>query len=108
MIERDGKPGNETKAKLLYEIDLSGATDISSIERLPVKGTPEGVRPVAKKLFIDLLAPKHGLAGDKFPEKIEGIALGPKLADGSRVLIVTSDNDFRGDQDTEIYAFSVK
>ncbi|MEI8017274.1 MAG: esterase-like activity of phytase family protein [Schlesneria sp.] len=108
VIERDGKPGNETKAKLLYEIDLSGATDISSIERLPVKGAPEGVRPVAKKLFIDLLAPKYGLAGDKFPEKIEGIAFGPKLADGYRVLIVASDNDFRADQDTEIYAFSVK
>ena len=108
VIERDGKPGNETKAKLLYEIDLSAATDISSIERLPVTGTPEGVRPVGKKLFLDLLAPKHGLAGDRFPEKIEGIAFGPKLADGSRVLIVASDNDFRGDQDTEIYAFSVK
>ena len=108
VIERDGKPGNETKAKLLYEIDLSGATDISSIERLPAKGTPEGVRPVAKKLFLDLMSPKYGLAGDKFPEKIEGIAFGPKLEDGSRVLIVTSDNDFRADQDTEIYAFSVK
>ena len=108
VIERDGKPGNETKAKLLYEIDLSGATDISSIERLPVKGTPEGVRPVAKKLFLDLLSPKYGLAGDNFPEKIEGIAFGPRLDDGSRVLVVTSDNDFRGDQDTEIYAFVVK
>jgi hypothetical protein len=108
VIERDGKPGNETKAKLLYEIDLSGATDISSIERLPVKGTPDGVRPVSKKLFLDLLAPKYGLAGDKFPEKIEGIAFGPKLEDGSRLLIVTSDNDFGADQDTEIYAFSVK
>ncbi len=108
VIERDSKPGLETKAKLVYEIDLSDATDISSIERLPVNGTPEAVRPVAKKLFIDLLAPKYGLAGDKFPEKIEGIAYGPKLKDGSRVLIVTSDNDFKGEQDTEIYAFVVK
>ena len=59
-------------------------------------------------LVLDMLSPDLGLAGKDFPEKIEGIAFGPKLADGSRVLIVASDNDFRGDQDTEIYAFSVK
>ena len=108
VIERDGLPGDAAKIKLLYEIDLTQATDIAAIERLPRKRIPDGVRPVAKKRFLDLLAPKHNLASNEFPEKIEGIALGPKLADGSRVLIVASDNDFKPDQSTHIFAFAVK
>lgn len=108
VLERDGKPGDMTAVKHLYEIDLSDATDISKIYSLPSTGIPEGVRPVAKKMFLDLLAPQHSLAGQSIPEKIEGIALGPKLKDGSRVLIVASDNDFRSDQASEIYAFAVK
>ena len=108
VIERDGVPGEAAKVKLLYEIDLAQATDIAGVDRLPQEGIPAGVRPVAKKLFLDLLAPKHGLASAHFPEKIEGIALGPNLPDGSRVLIVASDNDFKSDEPTEIFAFSVK
>ena len=107
VIERDGVPGDAAKVKLLYEIDLALATDIAGLDRLPKQGIPEGVRPVAKKQFLDLLAPKHGLASNHFPEKIEGIALGPKLPDGSRILIVASDNDFKGDEPTEIVAFRV-
>ena len=108
VIERDGKPGDTTKFKLIYEIDLTDATDIFGIDSLPSKGIPAGVRPVSKKLFLDLLAPKYRLASSTFPEKIEGIAMGPQFPDGSRLLIVASDNDFRGDQATEIYAFRVK
>lgn len=107
-IERDSQPGDAAKVKRLYEIDLAGATDISGIQRLPISGIPDGVRPVSKRLYLDLLDPDHGLAGKEFPEKIEGIALGPQLNDGSRVLIVASDNDFKGDQPTVIYAFRVR
>lgn len=108
VIERDGKAGTTAEIKHLYEIDLSQATDISSIERLPAQGIPDGIRPVSKKLFIDLLSSEYGLADQAFPEKIEGITFGPKLDDGARVLIVTSDNDFKPDQPTFIYAFAVK
>ncbi len=108
VIERDGQGGKTAKAKRLYEIDLTDATDISGIDSLPEKEIPEGVRPVTKHLFLDLLEETHGLAGDAFPEKIEGVAFGPRLVDGSRILIVTSDNDFKADQPTEIYAFRVK
>ena len=108
VIERDSKPGDKAKVKRIYEIDLSNASDISSIAGLPVKGIPTGVQPVAKKLFLDLLAPQYGLLGKAFPDKIEGIALGPKMGDGSRVLIVTSDNDFKADESTEIFAFAIR
>lgn len=108
VIERDGLPGENARTKKLYEVDLSGATDITSIESLPSAGIPEGVRPVSKRLFIDLLDPKHELAGADFPEKIEGIAMGPQLKDGSRILVVASDNDFQDAIPTQIYAFRVK
>ena len=108
VLERDSKPGDSTKTKRIYEIDLTHATDVSSIVNLPITGVPAGVKPVTKKLFLDLLAPQFSLAGNAFPEKIEGIALGPKLEDGSRVLIVTSDNDFKADQPTVIFAFRVR
>ena len=107
VIERDGKPGKEAKAKRIYEIDLSRATDISGIEKLPATEVPPEVKPISKKLFLDLLAPEYGLAGKSFPEKIEGIALGPHLADGRRVLVITSDNDFKQDEPSEIYVFAV-
>ncbi|HEY0983217.1 MULTISPECIES: esterase-like activity of phytase family protein [unclassified Schlesneria] len=108
VIERDGKPGSEAKAKRVYDIDLTHATDISSLEKLPSTGIPAGVQPVAKRLFLDLLAPELGLAGDQFPEKIEGIALGPVLPDGRRVVVIASDNDFKKDEPTEFYVFATK
>ena len=42
------------------------------------------------------------------PEKIEGIAFGPQRKDGSRLLLITSDNDFKPDEATHIYAFAVR
>jgi hypothetical protein len=108
VIERDSKPGLAGAIKRLYEIDVREATDISNLKSLPSTGIPEGVRPVTKRLFLDLLDPKWGLAGESFPPKIEGIAFGPKLSDGSRVLLITSDNDFKPDEATHIYAFAVR
>ncbi len=108
VIERDGKPGTPGCIKHVYEIDLREATDISRIDSLPATGFPTGVRPVAKRLFLDLLDPRWGLSGESFPAKIEGIAFGPRLKDGSRLLLITSDNDFKPDEPTSIYAFSVR
>ena len=39
-----------------------------------------------KTLFLDMLSPQFGLAGSSFPEKIEGLAFGPDLPDGRRLL----------------------
>ena len=108
VIEREStKAGAIAKFKRIYEIDLSKASDIWPIKNLPTNEIHAGVTPVAKKLYLDLLAPQHGLAGKSFPDKIEGIAMGPQLKDGSRVFIVTSDNDFKAEEATEIFAFAV-
>lgn len=107
VIERDGKPGVDGGQKWIVEIDFSRATDVQTLAQLPAGKLPGKVRPVEKSLLIDLLSPEYGLAGEGFPEKIEGLAFGPRLPDGRRLLLVTSDNDFRADQPTYIFAFAI-
>lgn len=107
VIERDSKPGSDAAFKKILEISLAAATDIRKIDALPAKGLPEGVKPVTKRVFLDLLDPVWNLAGPSFPEKIEGIAFGPRNEDGSRILIVTSDNDFLP-VPSQVYAFSCR
>lgn len=108
VIERDGKPGLPDSTKHLYEVNLTDATDVSRVDSLPPTELHQAIHPVKKRLFLDLVAPCWGLAGQAFPAKIEGIALGPALNDGSRVLLVTSDNDFKPEEPSRIYAFAVK
>lgn len=107
VLERDGKAGSEAKTKKLFAIDTSMATDIRAVKQLPVTGTPAGVAPVSKALFIDMLNPTYGLAGATFPEKLEGLAFGPDLDDGRHLLIVTNDNDFVSAQASRFFAFAI-
>ncbi|MGL4550614.1 MAG: esterase-like activity of phytase family protein [Gemmataceae bacterium] len=107
VLERDGKAGTDAKVKRLYLIDTAGATDVSGVEALPAGKLPAAVVPVTKALFLDLLAPRFGLAGRDFPEKVEGLAFGPDLPDGRRLLLVTADNDFVAERPLRVFAFAV-
>jgi hypothetical protein len=107
ILERDGKPGTEAVCKKIFKIDLAGATDLTGYDVLPPEGIPAGLAPARKSLFLDLLAPRFGLAGESFPEKIEGLAFGPTLPDGRRLLIVAIDNDFQADKPILLHAFAV-
>lgn len=106
VLERDSKPSTESKSKRLYLADLTAATDVSGVESLPASTLPETIRPLQKSLFLDLLDPRFGLVGD-LPAKIEGLAFGPDLADGRRLLVVCSDNDFKEDEASQFYFFAV-
>ena len=107
VLERDGRAGVNAAFKRIFRIDLEGATDIRDVKQLPVTGIPADIVPVEKTAFMDLLDPAFGLAGPNFPEKIEGLAFGPDLADGRHLLIVSSDNDFLPSQPSLFYAFAV-
>jgi hypothetical protein len=107
VLERDGLGGKDAKCKKLFRIDLTGATDVSGVERLPAGALPAAVAPVKKEPFLDLLSPKFGIAGDDCPEKFEGLAFGPDLPDGRRLLLVTADNDFVAEKPFRVYAFAV-
>jgi hypothetical protein len=76
------------------------------VASLPAGALPAGIVPVTKTLFIDLLDASFNLA-PTIAEKIEGLAWGPDLPDGRRVLYVISDNDLNPNLATQIYAFAI-
>jgi Esterase-like activity of phytase len=111
VIDRDNRSNLQTPPqaptrKKIYKIDLNGATDVSGMASLPAGALPGGVVPVSKTLFIDLLDADLNLAAT-IPEKIEGLAWGPDLADGRHVLYVISDNDLNPSLATQIYSFAI-
>lgn len=111
VLERDNRsflqtPPQEPTRKKIFRIDLTGATDISQTTGLPSGSLPAGVLPVKKSLFIDLLDPAYGLK-PAIPEKLEGLAWGPDLADGRHVLFVMSDNDLTRSLATQVFAFAI-
>ncbi len=78
--------------KAVYEIDLANAVDVSNIT-LPATGAFAGA--VVKSLKkIDLDADTLAALGNKSPEKWEGLAVGPKLANGQYLLLAGTDNDY--------------
>lgn len=107
VLERDGKGGNEAQCKRIYKIDLHRASDVSRLDALPAGDLPEDVVPVKKALFLDLLEPRFKIKGAACPEKMEGLAFGPDLVDGRRLLLVACDNDFEADKPMVVYAFAV-
>lgn len=106
-IERDGGAGSKARVKRIVELDLTGATDVSHVDALPARDLPAGIVAARKRTVLDLLDPRFGLAGDAFPEKIEGLCLGPDLADGRHVLVVTSDNDLKRDAASRVFVFAL-
>jgi hypothetical protein len=105
--ERDGKgreangvpPGLSTKvkagvSKLFYKIDLAGAVDISAMD-----GLTAAANAVPKSLFLDVAGVliANGIPADQVPSKIEGLAFGPDVTEGTttiHTLWVANDNDF--------------
>lgn len=81
--------------KNIFQIDLSNASDVSGIN-LPTTGSlPVGFSAAAKSgKLIDLDANTLAALGNKAPEKMEGFAVGPQLANGLYVLLMGTDNDY--------------
>lgn len=107
VLERDGLGGKAAACKKVYRVDPGRATDVSGVAALPAGRLPADLKPVTKTPFLDLLDPRHGIAGEGCPEKFEGLAFGPTLPDGRRLLLVTADNDFVAEQPLRVYAFAV-
>jgi hypothetical protein len=91
--------------KSVYEIDLSAAVDVTDIA-LPASGSVVGaVSKVAK--VIDLDANTLQALGGKSPEKWEGLAVGPQLANGKYLLLAGTDNDYSVTQNGSNTQFDV-
>ena len=76
--------GNSVK---LYEIDLSGATDVSGVASV---ASLTGIAPVSKRLVYDF----NTLFAPSALDNLEGMTFGPILPDGSRSLVFVSDDNF--------------
>jgi hypothetical protein len=92
-LERELVLGHGFKIQL-YRVSLAGATDVAGREALA------GIHytPVRKTLVYDFA--RSGLV----PDNLEGMTLGPRLADGSLTLVLVSDNNFSPLQKTQIVA----
>ncbi|MGE3541390.1 MAG: esterase-like activity of phytase family protein [Candidatus Tectimicrobiota bacterium] len=98
-----------TADKRVYRIDLNGASDVSAIV-LPATGTtlPTGYTPVSKGAqLLDLDADTLAALGNKSPEKWEGLSIGPRLLDGSFLLLAGTDNDYSVTQNGSNTQFDV-
>lgn len=84
----------------LYRASLDGAGDVSGVDSLEDAGT--AVVPVDKHLLLDLADLGAELGN------VEGMALGPALADGRRLLVLVADDNFARDQRTRFLAFAVR
>lgn len=100
--ERDGKglgDGSKAKVKQIFEIDISGAADITDLS-----GAAAAAEVVSKNAtpFVDLVAAltAHGVTAAQIPAKIEGIAFGQDVTYDNQLyhtLFVANDNDFVAD-----------
>lgn len=94
----------------IYEISLQGATDISTINSFNSLSAEQlaAIQPVQKRLVVDLT--ELNLPTDaNHPtglDNIEGLAFGPKLADGRQSIVLVSDNNFSPNQFTQILTLS--
>ena len=97
VLERNNRgigPGATlaTADKAVFQIDLAGALDVSNVT-LPATGTFAGAVKKGAKV-IDLAANTLPALGNKSPEKWEGLAIGPQLANGNYLVLTGTDNDY--------------
>lgn len=112
VIERDNKEGVQSRRKWITLVDTSTASNVSEVSSLQTVEMPKGLAAANVTKLIDLLDPRFGLAGQAMPAKVEGLAFaevkpswGWPAAD--RLLLVLTDNDFKANEDTCIWAFRV-
>jgi hypothetical protein len=103
LDERDGRgrggandgSSNDARVKQLFKIDLEGAHDVSDED-----GLTAATHAVPKTLFLNLVTEltNNGIAANRIPAKIEGIAFGPdvRVDNHTRLhtLWISNDNDY--------------
>jgi hypothetical protein len=99
--------------KKVFRIDLTGAPDVTNVN---LATAPAGsFTPVTKVAtpWLDLAAastlahPTLAPLGGVSPEKWEGLAIGPRLADGSHLVLAGTDNDYSVTQNASSVQYDV-
>jgi hypothetical protein len=84
----------------LFQIAMGGANDTSGFEAFP-EGIG-GITPIRKELLLNLA--ELGIPLDN----LEGMTLGPQLADGTQTLLLVSDDNFNDLQATQFLLFRLR
>jgi hypothetical protein len=82
----------------IFRVSLAGATDVSGMETL----AGQSWTPARKTLVYDFA--RSGFV----PDNIEGMSFGPTLPDGSRTVVLVSDNNFNPLEKTQIVALRLR
>jgi len=109
---------------LTIHVDAGAGTVSPSLNKTTLLTNGSGQNFTGASSAIDTSVPSSGLRLDtegirvgstgKFwisrsllPEKLEGLAFGPDLADGRHLLLVTSDSDFAAGNPSRFFAFAL-
>lgn len=84
----------------IFQIATGGANDISNLSTL--KGELRGIEFIKKKLLSDVS--ELGI----YVDNLEAMTLGSRLPDGSRSLVLVSDDNFQDLQTTQFLLFRIK
>ena len=99
--------------KKVFRIDLTGATDVTELN---LATAPAGSWTPATKVttpWLDLAAaatlahPSLSTLGGVSPEKWEGLTVGPRMSDGSYLVVAGTDNDYSATQNGSSVQFDV-
>ncbi|MEM7593122.1 MAG: esterase-like activity of phytase family protein, partial [Cyanobacteria bacterium P01_A01_bin.83] len=81
----------------IFQVVIGNATDTTNITSL--QGNIAQVQPLRKKLLLDLA--NLGI----YLDNLEGMTIGPRLPDGSRSLLLISDDNFNEEQVSQLLLF---
>jgi hypothetical protein len=101
VMERSGVQADDGTYKdyvRLYEIDTEGASDIQHLQTLK----DAAYRLVKKRLVLDI-----GTLHLPVIDNLEGMAFGPRLANGHASLVLISDDNFSKTQVTQLLLFEL-
>jgi len=104
FIESPTHPEESISRIKIFRVSLAGATDVSTVDSL----VGSDATAVTKTLLLDLSQVK-GLS-DKLArlDNFEGMTFGPRLPNGTRSLVVVSDDNFSERQITSFLLFAVQ
>jgi hypothetical protein len=88
----------------IYEVDLLGANEVTDIASFKEEAIAKRPIPIVnRKLIVNLDDIVSSLpAGFRRLENVEGMTLGPRLPNGSRSLVIVTDNNFNDKQMNQI------
>ncbi len=98
VMERSFSTGRLPCTIKIFEVDLSGAEDISKNASLI---TSPPAKPLIKKLLLNM--DTLGV----YVDNVEGMCFGPTLPNGHKTLVMVADNNFQLFETTQFFLFEI-